>query len=53
MRTPAIFALLCVAATTTPHRVESHGLGGLIKKKAAEAANPVAMRLFTLSEAPC
>ena len=38
MRTPAVLALMFVALTTTPHRVGSQGLGGLIKKKAAEAA---------------
>jgi hypothetical protein len=38
MRTPAVFALLFVAVITTPHRIESQGLGGLIKKKAVEAA---------------
>jgi hypothetical protein len=38
MRTAAIFALMFVSLAATPYRVESQGLGGLIKKKAAEAA---------------
>ncbi len=38
MRTSAAFALMFVGLITTPDRIESQGLGGLIKRKAAEAA---------------